>query len=372
MSESFVPSLREYAANFQIDSRRLSPRQLLMHPGPVNRGVELSGEAIDSPQSLIAEQVAAGPGGADGDPLRAARRPRPQRARRRAEGERLRPADPDRAAGVSAGGTVLTDALDVPAPARTRRPGPARGDRPRPGRRDRRRPRCRRPRRPHRRAGGARRGRRRAAPRSSTPRACTPSPPSSTPTSTCAPRATSTRRTSRPAPAPPPPAATAGSWRWPTPSRRSRPPADVTALREQARDGASVPVGFLATVTAGMRGEELTEMVELREAGAIGFTDDGLPISQRPGHAPRAPVPAPLRRHDRPSRGGPRALRRRCHARGPGLGRARPRRHPLGLGVDDDRPRRRARRLRGRPDPRPAPLRGRVGRRRPRRQGAPG
>ncbi len=31
-----------------------------MHPGPVNRGVELSGEAIDSPQSLIAEQVAAG------------------------------------------------------------------------------------------------------------------------------------------------------------------------------------------------------------------------------------------------------------------------------------------------------------------------
>ena len=31
-----------------------------MHPGPVNRGVEISGEAIDSPQSLIAEQVAAG------------------------------------------------------------------------------------------------------------------------------------------------------------------------------------------------------------------------------------------------------------------------------------------------------------------------
>ena len=60
MGESFVPSLREYAANFQIDSRRLNPRQLLMHPGPVNRGVELSGEAIDSPQSLIAEQVAAG------------------------------------------------------------------------------------------------------------------------------------------------------------------------------------------------------------------------------------------------------------------------------------------------------------------------
>jgi dihydroorotase len=55
--------------------------------------------------------------------------------------------------------------------------------------------------------------------------------------------------------------------------------ADVSALREQARASASVPVGFLATVTRDMRGEELTEMVELREAGAIGFSDDGLPIS---------------------------------------------------------------------------------------------
>jgi dihydroorotase len=55
--------------------------------------------------------------------------------------------------------------------------------------------------------------------------------------------------------------------------------ADVSALREQARAGASVPVGFLATVTKDMQGEELTEMVDLREAGAIGFSDDGLPIT---------------------------------------------------------------------------------------------
>lgn len=55
--------------------------------------------------------------------------------------------------------------------------------------------------------------------------------------------------------------------------------ADVSALREQARAGASVPVGFLATVTKDMKGEELTEMVELREAGAVGFSDDGLPIA---------------------------------------------------------------------------------------------
>jgi aspartate carbamoyltransferase catalytic subunit len=60
MTGSFVPSLREYAARYQIDSRRLAPNQLLMHPGPVNRGVELSSEVIDSPQALIVDQVESG------------------------------------------------------------------------------------------------------------------------------------------------------------------------------------------------------------------------------------------------------------------------------------------------------------------------
>jgi aspartate carbamoyltransferase catalytic subunit len=60
MRDSFVPSLREYAARYQINASRLEPGQLLMHPGPVNRGVELSGDAIDSPQALLGEQVKAG------------------------------------------------------------------------------------------------------------------------------------------------------------------------------------------------------------------------------------------------------------------------------------------------------------------------
>jgi aspartate carbamoyltransferase catalytic subunit len=60
MTDSFVPSLREYAARYQIDGRRLGARQVLMHPGPVNRGVELAAEVIDSPQAVIGEQVAAG------------------------------------------------------------------------------------------------------------------------------------------------------------------------------------------------------------------------------------------------------------------------------------------------------------------------
>jgi aspartate carbamoyltransferase catalytic subunit len=60
MHDAFVPSLREYAVRYQINAARLKPGQLLMHPGPVNRGVELSADAIDSPQALIGEQVKAG------------------------------------------------------------------------------------------------------------------------------------------------------------------------------------------------------------------------------------------------------------------------------------------------------------------------
>jgi aspartate carbamoyltransferase catalytic subunit len=60
MTESFVPSLREYAARYQIGPRRLTPQQIVMHPGPVNRGVEIAAATIDSPQALIVDQVKAG------------------------------------------------------------------------------------------------------------------------------------------------------------------------------------------------------------------------------------------------------------------------------------------------------------------------
>ncbi len=60
MADAYVPSLREYVATYQINARRLGPRQVLMHPGPVNRGVELSGDVVDSPQAIIAAQVEAG------------------------------------------------------------------------------------------------------------------------------------------------------------------------------------------------------------------------------------------------------------------------------------------------------------------------
>jgi dihydroorotase len=54
--------------------------------------------------------------------------------------------------------------------------------------------------------------------------------------------------------------------------------ADVASLRERAREDAAVPVGFLACVTRAMAGAELAEMLELAEVGAVGFSDDGLPI----------------------------------------------------------------------------------------------
>jgi dihydroorotase len=50
------------------------------------------------------------------------------------------------------------------------------------------------------------------------------------------------------------------------------------SLRERARDEARIPTGFLAAITRGQRGEELTEMAELADVGAPGFTDDGLPV----------------------------------------------------------------------------------------------
>jgi len=52
----------------------------------------------------------------------------------------------------------------------------------------------------------------------------------------------------------------------------------LRALSETATRQASVPVGFLAAITRNLRGEELTEMAELRDAGALGFTDDGKPV----------------------------------------------------------------------------------------------
>jgi aspartate carbamoyltransferase catalytic subunit len=63
MTGSFVPSVREYFRYWGLDQEKLNyarPDALVMHPGPMNRGVEIDPEVADGPQSLIAEQVEMG------------------------------------------------------------------------------------------------------------------------------------------------------------------------------------------------------------------------------------------------------------------------------------------------------------------------
>jgi dihydroorotase len=55
--------------------------------------------------------------------------------------------------------------------------------------------------------------------------------------------------------------------------------ATLGSLIETARAEAEIPVGFLAAITKGQGGSELTEMGELADAGAAGFSDDGVPVS---------------------------------------------------------------------------------------------
>ena len=52
----------------------------------------------------------------------------------------------------------------------------------------------------------------------------------------------------------------------------------LRSLRDAASHHARIPVGFLAAITTGLDGRALTEMVALRETGALGFTDDGRPV----------------------------------------------------------------------------------------------
>ncbi|MGZ8752419.1 MAG: aspartate carbamoyltransferase catalytic subunit [Acidimicrobiia bacterium] len=62
-SEALFPSLREYTSRYGLTAARaarLPADALVMHPGPMNRGVEISAEVADGPVSLIAEQVANG------------------------------------------------------------------------------------------------------------------------------------------------------------------------------------------------------------------------------------------------------------------------------------------------------------------------
>ncbi|MFZ5849985.1 MAG: aspartate carbamoyltransferase catalytic subunit [Actinomycetota bacterium] len=63
MSAAYFPSAREYSRRYGLDARRLGllpPEAVVMHPGPMNRGLEITAEVADSARSVIVEQVANG------------------------------------------------------------------------------------------------------------------------------------------------------------------------------------------------------------------------------------------------------------------------------------------------------------------------
>ncbi|MGD0996946.1 MAG: aspartate carbamoyltransferase catalytic subunit [Thermoleophilia bacterium] len=57
---NFIPSLREYSTLYGMTLERLRPGQKVMHPGPINRGIEISAAVADHPDTLILEQVESG------------------------------------------------------------------------------------------------------------------------------------------------------------------------------------------------------------------------------------------------------------------------------------------------------------------------
>jgi aspartate carbamoyltransferase catalytic subunit len=62
-TEALLPSLREYTARYGLTTARarlLPDHALVMHPGPMNRGVELAAEVADLPNAVITRQVANG------------------------------------------------------------------------------------------------------------------------------------------------------------------------------------------------------------------------------------------------------------------------------------------------------------------------
>jgi len=63
MSDAYFPTTREYSRNFGLNAQRLKTMQkhaLVLHPGPMNRGMEITAEVADSTNSVVIEQVANG------------------------------------------------------------------------------------------------------------------------------------------------------------------------------------------------------------------------------------------------------------------------------------------------------------------------
>ena len=320
---NYVPSLREYSARWCVTPERLRAGQKVMHPGPMNRGVEIDPRVADSA-------------------VGARRRPGARRARR-PDGRALRPAHDgpgrgrDRRGGrmssVLVGGSGADDLvvrgarvldptegvdpiLDVRIDGGTISAIGAGLD-----------------------VNGHRVDRRR--------RASFSRRPSSTRTSTCARPAARTRRRSPRGTA----AAAAGGYCAILAMPNTDPVVDtpdvLRGLRARAEDEAEIPVGFTAAITMGQEGTQLTEMGELADAGAAAFTDDGRPVATAGLMRRALEYNAITGRRLALALRGAEPHPRRPHAHGCRLGRARPRR----LALARREPRRLARALARRATP---------------------
>ena len=252
---NFVPSLREYTARWGITPERLRPGQKVMHPGPMNRGVEIDSRVADSPESLIVEAGPVGARRADGRSLRRAHRRAGRRAgaRRGGGGVMLWQKELPGADLVIRGARVLDPTEGIDARLEVRIDGgtiaevaekvDANGHRVVD-------------------ADGLV-----LAPAFVDPHVHLRTPGREDEETVASGTA----------------AAAAGGYCAILAMPNTDPVVDsaatLGALVETARREAEVPVGFLAAITRGQRGEELTEMGELADTGAVAFSDDGVPVA---------------------------------------------------------------------------------------------
>ena len=312
--EAYVPSLREYTLRYGVTAERLRPGQVVMHPGPMNRGVEITrrGRRLGG---LAGHRARCAPAWSCAWPCSTTCSP--GRARRRRERTRARAARSRRRAAradlLVRGARVLDPGEGIDARARRARA-----------------------RRRHRRAR-RRRSTRRPASRSIEADGCTLLPAFIDPHVHLRTPGQEHKEDLATGTA----AAAAGGYCSVLAMPNTDPVVDspqvLDSLHERAAVDARVRVGFLAAISLGQHGEQLAPLGELADHGACGYSDDGRPVLSAVAPAARAAVRGDDRARALAALRGHVALARGRHARGRGLRAARPGRLPGHRRVDDDR-----------------------------------
>ena len=244
MTDAFVPSLREYTTLYGITPERVREGQLVMHPGPMNRGIEIDPRVADSDAALVTDQVRAGlvvRMAVLYDVLTAA--PATVPVRGPCGGRLMLVARNGRSDSLTLEGRVLAPAQGIDESLRiTVTDGVISAIEP------------------------GQPGSVVVAPAFVDPHVHLRTPGRED-------EETIGSGTE---------AAAAGGYCALLAMPNTEPVVDsaavLGALHERARESAVVPVGFMAAISKGQSGEELTEMAELASNGAAAFTDDGKPV----------------------------------------------------------------------------------------------